>query len=223
MTVSDWIPATIPAVMTCSPPLGVLHAFPAATVEHLMGDHQRQIERLLHALSQRLQAWQHKVSACRRDLDSTHPHPSQSFGGMKQRGLGEREGFIFAQIDVGVYGMLAALVKMESVLQEGVLALRQDFYRCRGNSFAAALSQFIQRESEEERGQFIRLAASTEIGVDLGAVNVNAEAVIHGLDGSTYRLLEALEKLGDFVLRMWEHCKRVYCTEESLILLASEN
>ncbi|CCW63153.1 unnamed protein product [Phytomonas sp. EM1] len=205
-----WIDGVIPPVVACAPPLGVLSAFPVAVVELLVGDQQRTQERLLKAISDTMQTWQRKVVACRQGLEriegASPPHMDDC---ARRRGLGSR-----AQLCIGTYGLLAALIKMESVLQESVLALRRDLHRGEGHSPAAALSQLLQRESNEADAP-PRPATGLEVGQE------SVENVSYELYASTYSLLEALEKLPELVRKMWEHSKRVYCTEESLILLAS--
>ncbi|KPA81184.1 hypothetical protein ABB37_04522 [Leptomonas pyrrhocoris] len=138
-----------------------------------------------------------------------------------------------SQLSAALYGLVACAIKMGSVLQEMVLALRHDTRRfllsSSGSSSGGAsvladyLSSVLAREGRlNAEGAALlplhELNDEKEVGAPPGMGLVNG---MNGAPLDPLTLVEAVGMLESFVETRWSLCRNVYLSEESDILLAN--
>ncbi|CAJ1033515.1 hypothetical protein, conserved [Leishmania lindenbergi] len=249
ITASPSCEHTTSPVMTS--PLGVLAAFSAATVHHLVAQHQRDVEELLGVVSritqqtwsQKVEQLQSKIARLERgdEVDKALGHPPSTSGTAAASSTPASSSYFAtaSELSVALYGFAACLLKMGSVLQETMLALRKDAglslmtHSAPGTSallmstttdMASHLATILAREGR--KGEILSLlpmdpshweplkeATSTSRLFDRG-IGVAVAPL------QPVRLEDAVGQLGSFLEARWKSCCDSYLLPESHLLLA---
>lgn len=130
-----------------------------------------------------------------------------------------------ASLRHAAHGLLAALTKMGSLLQECVLALRVDLLRtsCDGGCSAGCIRAFLARETKATSSH------NNTTNSNSNSINAVSSGMNHGVGIRTVAaetepldFLDALTELQALMDSVWERrCKARYLDSEALILLAS--
>lgn len=154
-------------------------------------------------------------SACASSSVENGSFPSSPLPGLHDAVYTRKTGLAsLAQVQHAAHGVLSALIKMRSVLQECVLALRVDLLNtsCDGRRPASSLRELLQREADAAD-------TSNNSHCERSTSHVSALALWKGCEPLS--LLDALAALRTAVMDIWVwKCERRFLNEDSLILLA---
>lgn len=143
-----------------------------------------------------------------------------------------------SQLLFACHGLLAALVKMASILQEGVLALRHDLLRdLAGCSGEAAMTTAAQAASAPAQAEMISAWMARErVATRYGALPwAPTDARANGSAQTTFTenssawptpglqltLLDALAEMEDFIDSRWAVCQVSYLGDDAWMLLST--
>lgn len=240
---------TTSPVMTS--PLGVLAAFSPSTVHHLVAQHQRDVEELLGVVSRiTQQSWSQKVEQLKSkivqlerasEVGEAPGHPLLA-GGIPTVSSTPASSSYFAtasELSVALYGFAACLLKMGSVLQETMLALRKDArlslmaHSAPGSAAlltstpadtASHLATMLAREDKTSDGMSLLPMHSSHWGSLHEATSASspfsrAAGVQATAPLQPIRLVDAVGKLKSFLEARWKSCCDNYLAPESHLLL----
>ncbi|GET91906.1 hypothetical protein, conserved [Leishmania tarentolae] len=255
-TLLEATPAGPSCMHTTSPvmtsPLGVLAAFSAATVHHLVAQHQRDVEELLGVISRiTQQSWPQKVNQLKSkivqlegasEVSKACAYPLSASGTAAAVSSTPASSSYFAtasELSVALYGFTACLLKMGSVLQETMLALRKDarislmehaapgaaaLSTCTSADTASHLAALMDREDNTSEGMSLLSMHSPHWGS--GNEATSASRLFDRATGvpapplQPTRFVEAVGKLKSFLEARWKSCCDSYLSPESHLLLA---
>jgi hypothetical protein len=220
-------------------PLGVLSLFPLSTAQHLVAQHQRDEEELMGVISRiTQQSWPQKVAQLKAKITVVETQLSAPLEG-SGRGTSVLPTLFFlssSQLSAALYGLVACAMKMSSILQELMLALRKDTRSsilCSSPSSTGAtvladyLASLLAREGQLQFAETALLplhkpSTSTLQEADRGVASVGhtASAALPS-PSEPLTLVEAVGMLEVFVKARWNCCCSAYLVEESHVLLKS--
>ncbi|KPI83379.1 hypothetical protein ABL78_7594 [Leptomonas seymouri] len=213
-------------------PLGVLVAFPASTSQHLIAQHQRDEGELLGVISRITQhSWPQKVE----QLKAKVALAEASIGAASESRTGPVQSTLFlqtpAQLSVALYGLVACMIQMGSVLQEMMLAVRKDTRRALLSSSASSVGATVLADDLSSvlasEGRLNSEEAALLSMHELNNEKMEVQSVVglgdgtNGAPPASLTLVAAVGMLEAFVKARWRYCRNVYLSEESEILLAN--
>lgn len=146
---------------------------------------------------------------------------------------------------LGLHGIASVVTKMQSTLQEVVLAIRKDYQRIQSTDhcFADDLSFLLHSDTERYSGaqviplcvpqgeeKVVKHSCAPEEAAESDKEEHDDHALLAGFEGnltgrhgvqSLFSFLEALEQLDDFVQLRWKTYCRSFLNEQSLLILES--
>lgn len=221
-------------------PMGVLAAFPASAAQHLIAQHQRDEEELLGVMSRvTQQSWPQKVAQLKAKVAAIE----EDMGAATSTTSGDSRSFVAvssctpAQLSVALFGFVACGIKMGSVLQEVMLALRNDTRSsllCAAESSAGAaglaesLAAVMARESQLATAEASLLTMhepghkhQPDAPATLERRRGDRGDVVRGMPPEPLPLVEAVGMLEGFLKAQWQYCRTALLPEESHILLVT--
>ncbi|KAG5494347.1 hypothetical protein GH5_02362 [Leishmania sp. Ghana 2012 LV757] len=232
-------------------PLGVLAAAPVSTVHHLVAQHQRDVEELLGVVSRiAQQSWSQKVEQlkskvlqlekeCKVDEAYQRPLPICSTEAVSSTPASSSYFTTASELSVALYGLAACLLKMGSVLQETILALRKDaklslmahstpgaasLFTSTTADTASHLAALLAREGRKSEGMSLLPFSSSHLeSLEEGTSACNtffSSVGVAAAPQQPMRLADAVGQLESFLRACWESCCDTYLVPESHLLLA---
>lgn len=206
------------------PPLGVISLFSSSTSDSIVAQHAADQSALVSAIFSMKQKWADRVGKAKKLMEvateDTTPARNVSASGAGVDERSRSSNAVDANECFGLYGLLSALCKMESLLQEVVLAIRRDFQcvtKGGGGAFADALSALLVQSS----------CSSSSAGLAPLALHHTLESDALRHDGyynktpERLHFVDAIERLQSFLESQWEAYRHSFLNNYSLLLLAS--
>lgn len=200
------------------PPLGVLTLFSPCVTEQLMAQQAADQSALLSAVFSAKQKWTNRVRQIAQQIDKLETAAQE----VVDRG-GERDDDAMwmepADALRGLYGLLAAVSRMETTLQEVMIALRKDFqqscFDAGEDRPAYAMSFLLNQEEHTESTMCSALQPRAASSYDpLACMNAPQPP----------RLLtfcDAVEAVHAFLTSRWEEYEKQFLCSTSHILLSA--